>query len=314
MRPAFFVKQLLLLLAGFVAINLLSALRSGRTVPRLLLHVIDTSPPVTDLFVGNSLMAAGLDVPAYEHAAGPGGRAVNAGLGSSEPVEHDLLLRRALRTTPGRVFYGFFDTQLTDRPIASFRDLAGNRGIVHYLYRETAIHFLCPDDPVTAWRIRLVSFLPLVYERLTTWSKVELLRRRLGEIGLPVQATNAFGRAADFSLLEADDTARFARKCGGLAQTGAGFSAPVADMPVQAHDHGAAFCFVEMPMPSAHRRRFYATPEWSAYEAALHRRMEQCGARFVNATDWVGDDGFHDPLHLNDRGAAAFSLRLATAP
>ena len=77
---------------------------------------------------------------------------------------------------------------------------------------------------------------------------------------------------------------------------------------------GPAFAFVEMPMPSAHRSRFYATPEWTTYENALRKQTNENGARFINAADWIGDDGFEDPLHLNPQGAAVFSRRLAVAP
>ena len=310
MKRTFLIKQVLLLLAGFAAINLVVAMRAYRTVPRLRIHTIDTSPPVTDLFVGNSLFEAGLDVPTYE-AGVPGSRALNAALAASTTVEHDLLLRRSLRTAPRRVYYGFLDTQLTDGPVSRFDELTGNRAIVHYLERETAIRFLCPGDPLTAWRIRLVSWLPVVVERLTLWSRVERARRWLGGIGMPAQAESAFGRAADFSLIESDDDRKFARGCADLAARGAAWSAPVADMVTLAHHAGAVFCFVEMPMPSAHRRRFYATPEWAAYESALRKRAEQDGNRFINAVDWVGDDGFEDPIHLSPQGAVVFSHRLA---
>ena len=76
---------------------------------------MDETRGLTHLALGNSLMAAGFDSSAFDQYLGsPNAVAFNAGLGSSYPVEHLILLRRALRdhSTINTVIYGFFDLQL----------------------------------------------------------------------------------------------------------------------------------------------------------------------------------------------------------
>lgn len=315
MGRRFFLGQMAVLALGLVALNVLGSFYLRHDPSRTLIREISAAaPPVDDLFVGNSLMAAGLDLPAYQSAAGGGRRAYNLALGGSGPVEHALLLRHASRLGARRVFYGFYDTQLTEPVPAGFAELAGNRALDHYLDRETAIRLLAPGDPWAAWRIRLVSRLPLVMDRQTLWARVERLRRTLGGIGMgPAAETNRFGRAADFSLLEAQHDGDFARECREAADGHAPFNRPVADMIAFARTNGMRFVIVEMPMRGAHRSRFYARPEWTAYIKELHERARAAGADFLDASEWIADDGFGDALHLGEKGAAEFSRRLGIA-
>src|ERR1700730_11294716 len=116
-RRAFLV-QLAVVTAALVAGNGATVRRSVNSqysVPRQLVRTIAASPPVSVIFTGNSLTAAGIDTTTYERATG-GGRALNIGLGSSSPIEHYLLLRRAMGLRPSHVVYGFFNGQLT-RPV-----------------------------------------------------------------------------------------------------------------------------------------------------------------------------------------------------
>lgn len=314
MGSRFFLGQIAVLALGLVVLNVAGNLYLHHDPSRTLIREIRAAaPPVDDLFAGNSLVAAGIDLSAYREGAGAR-RALNIALGGSSPVEHDLLLRAAARLRARRVFYGFFDTQLTEPIPAGFADLAGNRALDHYLDRETAIRLLAPTDAWTAWRIRLVSRLPLVVDRQTLWMRVERLRRTLGDIGMgPAAETNRFGRAADFDLLEAQHDGDFARECRAAADRHAPFSRPVSDLIAFAKANGMRFVIVEMPMRAAHRSRFYTRPEWAAYVDDLRAHARAAGADFLDASDWIADDGFGDALHLDAKGAAEFSRRLGTA-
>ena len=315
MGRRFFLGQIAILALGLVVLNVAGSLYLRHDPSRTLIQEINAAtPPVDDLFMGNSLMAAGLDLPAYQQAAGGARRGFNIALGGSGPVEHDLLLRHASRLGARRGFYGFYDTQLTETIPAGFVDLAGNRALDHYLDRETAIRLLVPDSPWAAWRIRLVSRLPLVVDRQTLWARVERLRRTLGDIGMgPAAETNRFGRAADFTLLEAQHDEDFVRECRAAADGHAPFSRPVSDTIAFAKTKGVRFVIVEMPMRAAHRSRFYSRPEWAAYVKNLREQARAAGADFLDASDWIADDGFGDALHLGEKGAAEFSRRLGTA-
>jgi hypothetical protein len=181
----------------------------------------------------------------------------------------------------------------------------------YYVDRDVAIGFYAPDDPATAWQIRVVSWVPILVERSALWARVERLRRQLAGIGLPPRGKTRFGRAEDFAQLEARYEADFAGRCRAAVERRAELIAPVRDMLESARGAGAQMLVVEMPITSGHRRRFYETPEWAAYRALLADRVRHEGGEYVVASDWVGDDGFDDVLHLNERGAAEFSRRLA---
>jgi hypothetical protein len=310
MTPTQLFGQLAVCAVALVALNAGVASMSRDAPPRRLVREIDGSPPVTDLFVGHSLMEAGADVAAFESAR-PGSRGLNVALGSTQAVEHDLLMRRAMWLKPARVYYGFSDTQLTDPLTGGWGDLIVNRAMSYYVDRETAIGFYAPDDPAAAWQIRVVSWIPILVERSALWARVERLRRQLAGIGMPARGKTRFGRAEDFAQLEARYEADFAGRCRAAVGRKAELIPPVKDMLEQARENGAKMQVVEMPITSGHRRRFYETPEWAAYREHLAGLIRRAGGEYVVASDWVGDDGFDDVLHLNDRGAAEFSRRLA---
>src|SRR5438128_5782221 len=115
--------------------NIAVARVARNTIPRQVARRIDETRILTSLALGNSLMQAGFDETAFQEASSEPGRvakAVNAGLGSSSPVEHLLLARRAFRShrTMADVFYGFFDFQLTVLPHTAPGDLIGNRAML----------------------------------------------------------------------------------------------------------------------------------------------------------------------------------------
>jgi len=261
---------------------------TANSLPRQVLRRIAESANVTDLFVGNSVMVAALDRAAFE-AARPGTRALNVAVGSTSPVEHDLFVHRALRLAPQRVYYAFFDSQLT-RPVPSrWRDLSGTRAMVYYVDRERAIRLM---------------------ERATLWAAVERARRRLAGFGAPPQEVGRFGRTADFAGLE-DDPDVFRQYCADVVAHRTPLLAAVRDLFETVRDARAELIVIEAPMTSSHRRRFYDTPEWEAYRAYVRSETERFGGRFVDASDWMVDAAFEDAVHLSAAGATTFTTRLA---
>ncbi|QOV90629.1 hypothetical protein [Humisphaera borealis] len=301
--------QLALATCALIALNIGVARLARKSVPRQLLDRSERSKPATDLFLGNSTMAAGLDEMAFA-AAQPGSRPLNLGLGATKPIEHYLIYRQQDRHRGGALYYGFLDTQLTDPPDSGWSFLFGNRAMGYYVETETAAEFYFPNDPTRQAAFRAVAQIPVLVERSAIWAKVELVRRSLGEIGLPKKESNLFGRVEDFSLLEADRGV-FALHCARATEARAPLAPSVAALLAMARDRSAPVWVIEMPVTEQHRRRLYNTPAWAAYRAHIVELVSAAGGRYVQAADWIGDDGFADHLHLNAAGAAAFSARLA---
>ena len=285
------------------------------SMPRQLLRQIDRTRGLTDLALGNSLMRSGFDPEAYEQAlAADRVVAMNAGLGASSAVEHLEILSRALeRDDSIRVaIYGFFDFQLTDPPVATVSDLFGNRAMSYYAAPAIALQFyeMTARDRI---EFRLLRHVPVWVDRGVLWAGVENLRRAMGQVGMPAVATNQFGRASDFALLEASSPAEFEKECR-LAIDGAhGLSRPIVQLIADARAHGARVVIVEMPLPPSHRQEFYALPAWQEYRKYVADRVRDCGADYVQASDWITNPSeFADPLHMTEAGATEFSRRLAT--
>jgi hypothetical protein len=302
-----------------VAYNVLIFMAAKKTQRQHLLAAIDHLPPATDcLFLGNSLIEAGCNATAFQASwpqtsASPS--AVNLGLGATTPVEHYLILKRAL-SQPVHVkyiIYGFFDDQLNAAPDGKWEDLIGNRAFSYYFPRDAAA-FYTPHSRIGEWRMELGARIPMVAERSSLWDRVELLRRRFEDIGMPAQKVNRFGRVGDFNALEAKDVPSFTQRCEAIVQGQKGFSGPIQAMIDLAHEHGAKFFFVEMPMSPRHRETFYSLPVWREMRAHLQSLARDRNATYLAASDWVPDGtDFEDTVHLNEQGARFFSARLATA-
>jgi hypothetical protein len=210
------------------------------------------------------------------------------------------------------VFYGVFDTQLIEPMPGRWQDLVGNRAMAYYLDLETAIRFYAADDPIWATMMRVIARVPMMVERYAIWARVEKLRRRFAEIGLPRQRTNRFGTADDFRLLEPSDATEFRRICRDAVEGRKRLIPPVADMLSDLRERGIRLIIVEMPMTSSHRRKFYDYPEWTLLRRHIESQVRVGGGGYLVASDWIGDEGFDDHLHLNAQGAVQFSRRLAT--
>jgi hypothetical protein len=116
-----------LVLAGA---NFAIGMLAKTTIASQLLDKCRTQSDHTNIFIGNSLIAAGIDEKTFNETGGGNRIAFNAGCGSTSPLEHALILQEAKGPDQGTIFYGFYDTQLTDIPTTDWRSLVGNRTIV----------------------------------------------------------------------------------------------------------------------------------------------------------------------------------------
>src|SRR6266404_1200005 len=286
-----------------------------------ILTVLDELPPSTDcIFLGNSLVEAGCDVTAF-NAAWPGKSSsqaivsANLALGATTPVEHYLILNRALnKPLPLKLLiYGFFDDQLNVRPQGNWSDLVGNRAFSYYFPSEAACLY-APGSRLKKWELTITGHIPMLAERSSLWGKVELLRRSFEQIGMPRQKVNRFGRVEDFAALESKDVASFTERCETVLREKRDFSEPVRKIIKRAQERGARVILVEMPTPSRHRQIFYSTSAWTELRSHLQLLAAEQNAIYLPASDWVKDDQkFEDATHLNEEGARFFSAQLASA-
>ena len=310
-----FFGALLVCLAILTAGNLIVQRITAHTVSRRVLEEARAARSAEVIALGNSLMRAGFLSEVFADAAGSSSKssAVNIALGASSPVEQLLLLRAGLRTVPNPklLLYGFYDFQLTDPVIFANSDIIGNHDILYYQEPEFARRYFQMSRRDSA-AFEITRHFPMLYERGAVWAKVELLRRWLGQQGVPAESRNQFGRAADFTLLEAKDRAQFEKQCAAVLR--APLNAPVAEIIRESQEKGVRVVFILMPLPPNHVSEFYDAPAWSAYQQHIRQLLEQQNVSYVDASRWVpAGHGFGDALHLSQKGAEEFSRRLATA-
>ena len=309
-----FAATIAALLACLSVLNLAVVRLTRNSVPRQVLARAARSASADTLALGNSLIAAGFDPAAFVKGEQlPGNRgAVNLGLGASNPVEHLLLLRAALRAgaQPRTLIYGFYDLQLTAPITLSTHELFGNHAMLYYTEPEYGRQFfyLSLHDRI---EFALMRHFPMTVDRGAIWAKIELFRRKLAEQGLQRQETNRFGNVADFSQLEAPEAAQFARDC--AAQRAQDFNSAVREIFRQALASGARVVVVELPIHPYHVATFYHTPEWRQYASAMRQKLAAENISFIDASEWIpAETDFADHLHLTEQGAVQFSERLGT--
>ena len=171
LKPSKFLIQATIAISLIAVFNILIVYKSWNTVPRHTLRDAQSSENATDLFVGNSLMAAGFEAKVFESNLS-NRKAINLGLGSSSPVEHYLLLKSSTNHPKATIYYGFLDTQLTDSIKSDYESLFGNRAASYYIEPEVAISLYAPDDFLKAWQLRLIGKVPMLVERAAIWANV----------------------------------------------------------------------------------------------------------------------------------------------
>ncbi len=319
-RP--FIQALLVALLLLCGLNLAIGRLGRNAVPRVILREIRATRDLTHVFLGNSVVEAGVSTEAFTAGAAQAGQIVrpfNAGLGWSTAAEHAVLWEQVLAAgqRPKMVFYGFFDFMLHEE---QHRDpwwsLAGNVAMAYYVDPRLAAHYHAPGSLAGSVFMQAVAHLALFTERSTFWGKVEQGRRWLSAQGMITTREGASPEAAPqdaFRAFEAKDAESFARRCRELMRDDLPFSPAVRDLIASARQSGARVCLVEMPVPPAHRHTFYAQPAWTDYKRQLKVRLAAEGVSVIEAADWVPEAAsFGDSLHLNRTGAQQFSAHLGS--
>jgi hypothetical protein len=292
--------------------NLVVARLTRQTVSRRILADAVNSGAAQTIALGNSLVRSGFNAEEFaaaQQSSGVQSAALNMAMGASTPAEHLLLLRAALRADDhARVLlYGFYDFQLTEPVLFTFGDMIGNHDLLYYDEPEFARRYYSMSRYDVAG-FEITRHLPLLAERGAVWAKVEQLRRAISQQGMPKQATNQFGRVADFTLLEADSQDEFVKHC--QRASNEQLNAPVLEIIREAQERQLRVVFVLMPLPPKHVQTFYETRAWQEYQRHLHELLAKQNVVAVDASHWFPDaHKFGDALHLNEEGAKEFSQR-----
>jgi hypothetical protein len=287
------------------------------SVPKLRMRQMDAAPRIDYLFVGHSLMEVGLDPNVFVQAlppAQPPVCAYNIALGSTSPVEHFLLAREAYRKHAEipHLTYGFYGLQLTENPGHGWDDLVGNRALGYETDPALAADLYAPGSAWEKWRFRCIGAVPMLRDHSQLWKYVELLRRALGQAGLPRERMNQFGRIADFARMAAPDPVKAERDCTAAMEQNAPLVPAIRALLALARERHSQVVVVEMPLATRYRLIYYETPVWRKYRDYLREKLAADGATYLVASDWVADESdFSDGLHLTPDGAKIFSARLA---
>jgi hypothetical protein len=292
-----------LVLAGA---NFAIGLMAKTTVASELLHKCRTHINYTDLFIGNSLIASGIDEKTFNESSGGNRIAFNAGCGSTSPLEHALILQEAKGPDQGTIFYGFYDTQLTDIPTTDWRSLVGNRTIVFKTDLNNLINLAETKNYLDILVLKFLANAPLIYERLAIWSKVEKARRVIGGVGTTPSKNTRFGRKEDFKLLEPKNTQSFDATLEKTVSTQSSLSKPIQKII----SHKNKIVFILMPMTRNHRQNFNSSDSWKSYFQHVKGLLKNQNIELVDALDWIDDPLFEDNLHLSKAGAIEFSRQL----
>lgn len=308
MRARDLVNRCLGVVAVLAAANVAVLVASQNSQVHQLLRHAEMAGTATHLFLGDSVMASGLDESAFAGAL-PGSRPVSLALQATTTVEHDLLYRHRGLQPGANVVYGFMDTRLTDRPEASWQDMLEHRAVSLMLDPDAALDMYAIDS-WAAVAFLATRYVPMLVNRHMIWWQVERLRRAAEQVGQPPQAASKFGRAMDFGALEPDPVAFGSRVANDVA-TRRPLSRPVLDILQRASANRNPVLVVLMPATSLHRARCYASAEWAAYQAYVRQRVIDAGGSFLDASAWMPDEAFSDGLHIRSEWALDFSARLA---
>jgi hypothetical protein len=307
-----FLGTVLVCVAMLACANLGIRRLTQHTVSRRILADAKSAGSPAAIAVGNSLMRSGFNADQFAAAQSPGSRSapLNMAMGASNPAEHLLLLRSALRDDDHArlLLYGYYDFQLTDPVSVTFSDLIGNHDLLYYDEPEFARRYYSMSR-YDAAGFEIARRFPLLAERGAIWAKVEQVRRAISQQGMPTQATNQFGRVADFTLLEAKSQDEFVKHCERASQEP--LNAAILEIIREAQERHLRVVFVLMPLPPRHVQTFYDTAAWEEYQRHLRELLARQKVAAVDAGRWFPDaNKFGDALHLNQEGAKEFSQRL----
>ncbi len=316
LRPIHLCAASLVAAVVLIGLNVVVARAARRLAPQQLLQRIDaTASNARFVFLGDSQMEADADPVSFSAGcARPKDwrPSINVGLGGTKASEHCLILEHLLTHAPAAdtVFYGFYDNLVTEPVPARFQDLGGNRAIA-FAFPERAAELICGNDTSRRWIFRTVARVPMIAQRVGIWDRVERARRILAAIGLPPVAESRFGRVADFKAIEPLAPSLFEAELDTAVREQRPLNFPTHEILRVCGARSVKLHLIAMPVPGGHRSKFYSTAAWAAYREHVSSLVRASGGGFIDASDWLNDEHFEDPLHATVTGARIFSARLA---
>ena len=276
--------------AGLVTLNVGITVIERNNPARILAARLQQPSNNDYLFLGNSLITAGIDTDVCTKQRL---KCLNAGIGSTQSSEHAAIAQETIASgVRGKLIYGFMDLTLSESPEPGWQ---GNRAIAFHLK-----HVNIPESydlsGLSRYEFILRQNIPLLTYQDSLWAKVERQ-----------SATNTVGRADDFSALEDGSAERFAARVRKAMANTSLLCPEVMRLLNTAAKDGREVVFVVMPMPSQHRNAYYRTSEWQAYLDRVATELDALGARLVNMDEMALDSDFSDAVHLSPSGATAFT-------
>ena len=276
--------------AGLVTLNVGITVIERNNPTRILAARLQQASNNDYLFLGNSLIAAGIDTDVCTKQQMT---CMNAGIGSTQSSEHAAIAQEAIASgVRGKLIYGFMDLTLSESPEVGWK---GNRAVAFQL-KNVDIPESYGLNSLSRYEFILRQNVPLLTYQDSLWAKVE--RKSV---------TNTLGRADDFSALEDGSAERFAARVRKAMANRSLLCPEVMRLLNSAAKDGREVVFVVMPMPAKHRNAYYRTSEWQAYLDRLATELDALGARLVNMDEMALDSDFSDAVHLSPSGATAFT-------
>ena len=296
------VRYTIMVAAGLVMLNFGITVIERNNPARILAARLQKASNNDYLFLGNSLIAAGIDTDVCKEQQIT---CMNAGIGSTQSSEHAAIAQEAIAAgVRGKLIYGFMDLTLSESPEVAWK---GNRAVAFQL-KNVDIPESYGLNSLSGYEFILRQSIPLLTYQDSLWAKVERVRRVLSDKSLKRKSvTNTFGRADDFSALEDGSAERFAARVRKAMAKTSLLCPEVMRLLNAAAKDGREVVFVVMPMPAKHRNAYYRTPDWQAYLDRLATELAGGGARLVNMDEMAVDSDFTDAVHLSPAGATAFT-------
>jgi hypothetical protein len=276
--------------AGMMILNVGITIIERNNPTRILAARLQKASNNDYLFLGNSLIAEGIDTVVCSKQRLT---CMNAGIGSTQSSEHAAIAQEAIASgVRGKMIYGFMDLTLSESPEPGWK---GNRSIAFHL-KNVNIPESYGLTGVSRYDFILRQNVPLLTYKDSLWAKVERQ-----------SATNTLGRASDYSALVDGSPEMFAARIRkAMAKTWL-LCPEVMRLLNAVTKDGREVVFVVMPMPAKHRNAYYRTPDWQAYLDRLATELDTLGARLVNMDEMALDSDFSDAVHLSPSGATAFT-------
>ena len=296
------VRYTIMVAAGLVMLNFGITVIERNNPTRILAARLQKASNNDYLFLGNSLIAAGIDTDVCKKQQVT---CMNAGIGSTQSSEHAAIAQEAITSgVRGKLIYGFMDLTLSESAELGWK---GNRAVAFQL-KNVDIPESYGLNSLSRYEFILRQNIPLLTYQDSLWAKVERVRRVLSDKSLKRKSvTNTFGRADDFSALEDGSAERFAARVRKAMAKTSLLCPEVMRLLNTAAKDGREVVFVVMPMPAKHRNAYYRTSDWQAYLDRLATELDALGARLVNMDEMALDSDFSDAVHLSPSGATAFT-------